>query len=131
MAHPVTPDDVARIAAAAERAGVAALDLVLGACRLSLRWDGPAALPPPAPEPDMRPAPIRAPAAGVFRPLHPALPPGSAAPRPVSAGAVVAFLQVGACLRPVLAAAAGMPGPALVRDGDLVGYGTPLFGTSP
>ena len=70
----------------------------------------------------------RAAAAGVFRLAHavegsPPIAPGA----PVRPGAVVAFLQIGPCLRPVQATAAGTLGPPLQPDGALVGFRTPLF----
>jgi len=71
---------------------------------------------------------IRAAAAGIFRaansPDHGiSSSPGDA----LEAGQIVAFLQIGPCLRPVVSPGAGTLGLALVRDGDLVGFGVPLF----
>lgn len=89
-----------------------------------------AALPPrPAAAPKLSTSTtIRAPAAGVFRGAHPA--DGErriAENRAVQPGEIVAFLQVGPCLRPVAAAGAGALGAALVADGALVGFGAGLF----
>ena len=71
---------------------------------------------------------IRAPAIGhvLWRhKLHaaPLAPPGTR----VRAGQIVALLQIGPLLRPVLAPADGIVGAPCIEAGTLAGYGTPLL----
>ncbi|MDT7950470.1 MAG: hypothetical protein RQ966_03100 [Acetobacteraceae bacterium] len=104
-----------------ERNGVPEFTLSEGGATLILRTAAsqPAAAPTGT---------IRASAAGVLRLAHgtEGAPP-VAAGAPVRPGTVVAFLQVGPCLRPVQATEAGTLGAPLQSDGALVGFGTPLF----
>lgn len=145
----MTLDEVARLVAAADGRGVGEIAVTLGGCTLTLRAGvAPVALQvgavqagavqagtvqagPVAVVSAPVAATLRAPCAGVFRIGHPANPAAPAGERAVVAGEVVGFLQIGPCLRPVLSTAragtAGRIGPALVADGALVGYGTPLF----
>lgn len=65
---------------------------------------------------------------GVFRPAAPLrdapfVTPGTA----VDEGQIVALLQVGTALLPVTSPAAGRIEAVLAEDGEVVGYGTPLF----
>lgn len=102
-----------------ERSGIPEFTLAEGGVTLILR----ATAMPAAPA-----ATIRAGAAGVFRLAHPAEGAPAVAPgAPVRPGTVAAFLQIGPCLRPVQATAAGTLGPPLQSDGALVGFSTPLF----
>lgn len=111
-----------------ERHGVAKFSLSRDGETLTLRRA--ATLPPRSaatPEPSAS-VTIRAPAAGVFRTAHPA--DGErrvAETHAVQPGEIIAFLQIGPCLRPVAAAGAGVLGAALVADGALVGFGAGLF----
>ena len=71
---------------------------------------------------------IQAPHAGLFRSRHPLDDtPAAATPRPVRKGDIVAYLQVGALLRPVVAPQDGRIGPPLVAEGAVTGYCSPLF----
>ena len=71
---------------------------------------------------------LRAPAIGRLRLRHPeAAPKEDSFPRAVARGDIVAFLDIGFCLRPVVAEEDATIGPPLQADGSLVGYGTPLF----
>ncbi len=71
---------------------------------------------------------ITAPGVGQFLLRHPLQdsPLASAGTR-VVAGQVIALLQVGPLLRPVLAPAAGVAGAPLAAEASLVGYGTALL----
>ena len=73
------------------------------------------------------PATIISPGVGVFRLAHPfgAQLPSSGGS--VATGAVVAFVQAGPLLLPVIAARDGVLGQALVSEGTKVDYGMPLF----
>jgi acetyl-CoA carboxylase biotin carboxyl carrier protein len=70
----------------------------------------------------------RAPGVGVFRIDHPTIGrPVADLGQAVKKGDTVGVLQVGAILKPVIAAADGVLGAALVEDGTVVGFGTPLY----
>lgn len=114
----------------AERHRVSEFTLSKGGATLLLRAGAGAAGATVAPTPAAGPAAtIRAGAAGVFRLANGAegVPPVVEG-MPVRPGTVVGFVQVGPCLRPVVAAVAGVLGAPLVEDGTLVGFGAPLFG---
>lgn len=71
---------------------------------------------------------VRAPSVGVFRLDHPTTGRPVAEPgQTVRKGETVGVLQVGPCLKAVLAPADGVLGAALIEDGAVVGYGTPLY----
>ena len=70
---------------------------------------------------------LRAKAIGLLRLRHPEAANAPVFPRAVMEGDIVAFLQAGPLLLPVVAEADGSIGEPLVADGGLVGYGTPLF----
>lgn len=130
----MTPDEIHRLSLTAHRAGITVLEIDANgdSLRLRLADSAPeeqalAAAPPPA---TSKPAfkGVRAPAIGIFRPVHPAT--GRApveAGQTVAKGQIVGFLQVGAALRPVTALEAGVLGGPLVEDGTVVGYGTNLY----
>ena len=82
-----------------------------------------------SPEPVASTGAIEARAIGRLRLRHPDAAPQAEDPYPMTVvrGDIVAFLEAGALLRPVVADADGLIGPPLERDGNLVGYGTPLF----
>ncbi len=111
-----------------ERHGVSEFSLSRDGEMLTLRQS---AAPPPRPAATLArsaSATIQAPAVGVFRAAHPA--DGerwAAGTQAVQPGEIVAFLQVGPCLRPVAAVDAGVLGASLVADGALVGFGADLF----
>ena len=70
----------------------------------------------------------RAPGVGVFRIDHPTTGrPVAVSGQTVRKGETVGVLQVGPCLKAVVAPADGVLGAALVEDGAVVGYGTPLY----
>lgn len=134
----MTLDEISRLVAVADRQGLADLTVSVGGCMLTLRRGEPESLAEAAPPLPALPAIARpaatlpAPAAGFFRASHPSAPAaGPAGDRAVTEGEIVAFLQVGPCLRPVTAPGPGRVGPALVADGNLVGFGTALFGFEP
>ncbi|CAN7189940.1 hypothetical protein LJR030_000418 [Rhizobium sp. LjRoot30] len=96
--------------------------------RVSLPVGRSAALPSPEPAARISRAKIQAPHAGLFRLRHPLDDaPAAAAPRPVRKGDIVAYLQVGALLRPVVAPQDGRIGQPLVAEGAVTGYCSPLF----
>ncbi|SDA91188.1 biotin attachment protein [Mesorhizobium qingshengii] len=71
---------------------------------------------------------VRALGVGIFRLDHPTTGHPVAEPgQTVRKGETVGVLQVGPCLKAVLASADGVLGAALVEDGAVVGYGTPLY----
>jgi acetyl-CoA carboxylase biotin carboxyl carrier protein len=71
---------------------------------------------------------IRAPNAGVLRFAHPSLKEQWASEGAhVQKSAIVAFLEVGPCVRPIITPEDCMIGRALAQDGCLVGYGAPIF----
>ena len=129
----MTPEEIEACIGLMARHGVAAFSWSRGEETLSLRGaagggagaGAGAASPGPAPGGD---AAVRAPAAGVFRAAHPATgQPMAGEGEAVRAGQVVGLLQVGPCLRPAVAAAAGVLGEAVAADGALVGFGAELF----
>ncbi|RVA91210.1 biotin attachment protein, partial [Mesorhizobium sp. M7A.F.Ca.CA.004.01.1.1] len=72
---------------------------------------------------------VRAPGVGVFRLDHPTTGRPIAEPgQTVRKGETVGVLQVGQCLKAIVAPADGVLGAALIEDGAVVGYGTPLYG---
>lgn len=129
----MTPDDIHRLSLAAQRAGIAILEIDADGVSLRLRLDGgnapeeqTATPAPAAAKPQFRG--VRAPAIGLFRLAHPATGRSPVEPgQSVEGGQIVGFLQVGAALRPVTAPEAGVLGSALVADGAIVGYGTHLY----
>jgi acetyl-CoA carboxylase biotin carboxyl carrier protein len=71
---------------------------------------------------------VRAPGVGVFRLDHPTTGRPVAEPgQTVRKGETVGVLQVGPCLKAVVAPADGVLGAAMVEDGVVVGYGMPLY----
>lgn len=108
-----------------ERNGVPEFTLSTGGATLVLRAEAAVPVAATAAGPT---ATIRAGAAGVFRLAHAAEgEPLVAQGAPVRPGTVVAFVQVGPCLRPVRATQGGALGAPLQADGALVGFGTALF----
>lgn len=128
----MTVEEIERLAALCARAGIGEIELAHADFTLHLRMEASAAEAPddaattPKAEAVFKGA--RAPGVGVFRINHPTTgrpvgEPGQA----VRQGDMVGVLQVGAVLKPVIAPADGMLGAALVEDGTVVGYGTPLY----
>lgn len=114
------------------RAGGAALELELGDMRLRMV---PARTPMANRSASAHGTPTAAPARtidsegpGLLRLFDPAGGPQLVAPGDtVEADQIVALLEVGTALLPVCARAAGRIEAILAEDGDIVGYGTPLF----
>ena len=74
-----------------------------------------------------QPMSIHAPTIGLFQARHPLVPENPVFPRQARQGEIIAWLRVGAVLRPVPAPRDGLLGPPLCTDGRLVGYGEQLF----
>lgn len=107
------PADRARLLAAMERHGIGSLDYRGPDATLSLSRM--------APEES-----LAAPFVGRFRAAYPGQAP-LPLPRLVAAGDVVAYLKIGALLRPVHAPQAMRLDACLVAENAVIGYGTPLF----
>ena len=83
----------------------------------------PRSSPPRRPRPKIQPCgPGRSACCGL---RHPEAADAPVFPRAVTKGDIVAFLQAGPLLLPVVAEADGSIGEPLVTDGGLIGYGTP------
>lgn len=128
----MTPDDIERLALAAQRAGMEHLELTQDGCVLRIRV---AAVRPSAAVDPVAAGPMRATTGGVrasgvgrFRHRHPLTgQPVTTPGQHVQAGQIVGLLEIGPCLRPVPAPHEGVIGPAIATDGAVVGYGTILF----
>ena len=125
----MTPDEIARLIPCLRLANISVFTLTEGDETLTLQLD---ASNPTADRPaEMQAQPaakptVNAAAIGLLRVEHPHAEPAPT-PRAVEAGDVVAFLQAGPGLRPVVAPHAGTIGRPLQPEGALVGYGTPIF----
>ena len=131
----MTIDEIARLIRRLEQSGITELEVSDGLSSLKLRL-GPVEAPPRAPgllAVEARGSgggrSLRAASIGRLRLSHPEAapdpPPGF--PRSVASGAIVAFLEAGGCLRPILADADCTIGAPLLAEGSLVGYGMPVF----
>lgn len=127
----MTPDQIEAWARRLSELGLAELSVTEGDSRLTLRRaSGPVAAkaPPAAPETCVVSAPY-------FGHLHlrhpqrqvPEAPSGAA----VTEGKIVAYVEVGGQLHPVVADRAGRLARWLVEDGALVGYGAALAEIAP
>lgn len=128
----MTVEEIERLAALCARAGIGEIELAHADFFLRLRLEAAAAETPPAaaatPKAETVFGGVRAPSVGVFRIDHPTTGRPVAEPgQAVRKGDTVGVLQVGAILKPVVASADGVLGAALVEDGTVVGYGTPLY----
>lgn len=131
----MTIDDIERLLLRLEGTDITDFEIEDATSRLKLRLApgvraGQASTPAPNdPEPAAPTHAIEARALGRLRLRHPDAAPEAEDPYPktVVTGDIVAFLEAGALLRPVVADADGLIGPPLEQDGSLVGYGTPLF----
>lgn len=132
----MTADEIEQLIRRLEAAGVTTFSFSDATFSLNLRFAAGPALPGLCAEPKTAgatpaadPPVIRASAIGLLRLHHPAAAPRDEQPGPrrVAAGEIVAFLEAGGCLRPVVAEADGRIGAPLRPDGSLVGYGTALF----
>jgi len=129
----MTVEEIERLAAWCARAGIGEIELAQVGFSLRVRLQSFAAETPPlaaAAIPNAETAfnGVRALGVGVFRVDHPTTGrPVAASGQTVRKGDTVGVLQVGPCLKAVLAPADGVLGAALVEDGAVVGYGTPLY----
>lgn len=136
------PPELASIAAAMARAGLARLELDGPGLRLVLER-GPPSAPPesegrtetaaPVPAEPERPAPqpLRSPGPGTFLRAHPFEDPLVADGETVAAGRVVALVRVGDVLLPVRTPMACRILGATAAEESLVGYGDPLLAVLP
>lgn len=123
----MTLDEIGRFVRMAERRGLAEMHVTQGAATLSLKTRADAADAVAAPA-SVEPRLIKTPCVGRVRFAHPGAGEFLAAEGArVEAGTIVALLQVGPCLRPVTATQACVIGRRLAREGDLLGYGAPVF----
>lgn len=126
----LSDEDILVLSQAMRRAGVHALEVDAPGQRLRLRFEASDLAPSPSVE-TMAAEPrtlVMAEAVGYFRATHPdglfTVPKVGAA---VDRGRILAFLQVGLLLLPVIASRPGRLARILAVDESLVGYGTPLF----
>ncbi|MGX5849242.1 acetyl-CoA carboxylase biotin carboxyl carrier protein [Mesorhizobium sp. PL10] len=128
----MTIEDIERLAAWCAAAGIAEIELAEAGFSLCVRIQSANAEPPAVvakvPATEAVSKNVRAPGVGVFRLAHPTtgrpvVEPG----QPIRKGDTVGVLQVGLRLKAVVAPADGALGAALVDDGTVVGYGTPLY----
>ena len=129
----MTVEEIERLVAWCASANIGEIEIAEAGFSLRLRLQSCAAETPPlavATIPDVE-APfdgVRAPGVGVFRIDHPTTGRPIAVPgQAVREGETVGVLQIGPCLKAVVAPADGVLGAALVEDGGVVGYGTPLY----
>ena len=128
----MTFEDIERLVRRLDASNVTAFEASDGAAALTLRFSPEPAAPRRADAPPAADAPeaeaVRARAIGVLRLHHPC---GAGVaqtyPRRARAGEILAFLEAGSCLRPVVMERDGTVGAPLHADGAVVGYGTPLF----
>lgn len=128
----MTVEEIERLAAWCASADIGEIELAEAGFSLRLRMQPVVAEPPvavaKAPVAETVFKGVRAPGVGVFRLDHPTTGHPVAEPgQTVHRGETVGVLQVGPCLKAVLAPADGVLGAALVEDGAVVGYGTPLY----
>lgn len=128
----MTVEEIERLAAWCASAGIGEIELAEAGFSLRLRvQSGVAETPVAAVEALVGETVftgVRAPGVGVFRLDHPTTGHPVAEPgQTVRKGETVGVLQVGPCLKAVVAPADGVLGAALVEDGAVVGYGTPLY----
>ncbi len=134
----MTIEEIERLIRRLEQSDVTELDVSDATASLMLRLAPRQAEPGPRePEPAKGPAPdgsreervLRAAALGRLHLRHPEAAPDAELgfPRAVARGNIVAFLEAGGCLRPILAEEDCTIGDPLLAEGSLVGYGTPVF----
>ena len=116
------PEELDALRDALIRAGGASLELEIGDVRICMvpatTRSAPHATIPAAPEAEPPAPTIDSDGPGIFRAA-----PGTE----VSPGQIVGLLQAGAALWPVTSTRAGRIEAVLVADGEIVGYGTPLY----
>ena len=127
----MTVEEIERLAAWCASAGIGEIELAEAGFSLRLHVQAVAETPVAAAEPPKAETVfkgVRAPGVGVFRLDHPTTGRPIAEPgQTVRKGETVGVLQVGPCLKAVVAPADGVLGAALAEDGAVVGYGTPLY----
>ncbi|MDX8534140.1 biotin attachment protein [Mesorhizobium sp. VK25A] len=127
----MTAEEIERLAAWCTAAGVGEIELAEAGFSLCLRIQSadPAlrAAASEVPKAEVLKT-VRAPGVGTFRLVHPTTGhPVIERGQPVRKGEVVGVLQIGSCLKGVVAPADGALGAALAEDGAVVGYSTPLY----
>jgi acetyl-CoA carboxylase biotin carboxyl carrier protein len=126
----MTVEEIERLAGWCASAGIGEIELSEAGFSLRLHMQSVVTSTPAAEAPKAETVlkGVRAPGVGVFRLDHPTTGRPVAEPgQTVRKGETVGILQVGPCLKAVLAPADGVLGTALVEDGAVVGYGTPLY----
>lgn len=128
----MTVEEIERLAAWCASAGIGEIELEEAGFSLRLLMQSVVAETPMAaagaPVAETVFKGVRAPGVGVFRLDHPTTGHPVAEPgQMVRKGETVGVLQVGPCLKAVVAPADGVLGAALVEDGAVVGYGTLLY----
>lgn len=126
----IPPHDLADLARRLAAAGIAELEVRAGPDRWRLVVE---AAPPPAVAMAARPPEAFALAAGIgrLRLAHPRGGRPAAEGDAVRRGQVVAWLQAGPLLQPVLAGDDGRLGPPLLAEDALVGHGDRVFAVLP
>ncbi|MFC3321117.1 acetyl-CoA carboxylase biotin carboxyl carrier protein [Mesorhizobium cantuariense] len=126
----MTVEEIERLTAWCASAGIGEIELSEAGFSLRLHMQAVVAETPAAEAPKAETAfkGVRAPGVGVFRLDHPTTGRSVAEPgQTVRKGETVGVLQVGPCLKAIVAPADGVLGAALAEDGAVVGYGTPLY----
>ncbi|WP_027036539.1 acetyl-CoA carboxylase biotin carboxyl carrier protein [Mesorhizobium ciceri] len=127
----MTIEEIERLAAWCASAGIGEIEVSEAGFSLRLHMRAVVAETPMAavaPKAETVFKGVRAPGVGVFCLDHPTTGRPIAGPgQVVRKGETVGVLQVGPCLRAVLAPVDGVLGAALIEDGAVVGYGTPLY----
>ncbi|RUX30208.1 biotin attachment protein [Mesorhizobium sp. M7A.F.Ca.US.011.01.1.1] len=125
----MTIEEIERLAAWCASAGMGEIELSDAGFSLRLHMQSVVASnPAEAPKAETVFKGVRAPGVGVFRLDHPTTGhPVVGLGQAVRKGETVGVLQIGPCLKAVVAPADGVLGTALAEDGAVVGYGTPLY----
>ncbi|MDX8497810.1 biotin attachment protein [Mesorhizobium sp. VK4C] len=128
----MTAEEIEKLGAWCAAAGVSEIELAEAgfSLRLHIQFGNaePYATVSEAPNAEAVFKGVRAPGVGVFRLVHPTTGhPVVERGQPVRKGETVGVLQVGTCLKAVVAPADGALGDPLAEDGAVVGYGTPLY----
>ncbi|WP_192246588.1 biotin attachment protein [Mesorhizobium silamurunense] len=128
----MTVEEIEKLAAWCAAAGVSEIELAETGFSLRLHIQSgnaePGAMVAEAAKAEAVFKGVRAPGVGIFRLVHPTTGhPVVETGRSVRKGETVGVLQIGACLKAIVTPADGALGAALVEDGTVVGYGTPLY----
>lgn len=128
----MTAEEIEKLAAWCAAAGVSEIELAEAGFSLRLRIPcanaGPLATVAEVPKAEAVFKGVRAPGVGVFRLVHPTTGrPVVESGQQVWKGETVGVLQIGPCLKALVAPVDGVLGQALVEDGTVVGYGAPLY----